>query len=149
MQRSVQELFAADKLMFFNHNKNMKKTSGKIKKESDSSSKKLNFLLNHSPIICFEVSLEGTILFVSPTIKAISGYSDAELLNRSMWNLYVDMNAREKLIETLFQKGVLDNYQVTLKDKSEQQRLCRIDAILLCNEQGQPSSLFGTFIPLD
>ncbi len=115
----------------------------------DSVLKKLDFLLTNSPITCFEVTLEGIILFVSPTIQKISGYSEKELINRSMWNLYADMGAREQLIETLFEKGQLQDYRVTLKDKDDRLRLCRIDAILMCNKQGQPYSLFGTFIPID
>ena len=34
--------------------------------------KKLDFLMRQSPMICFEVTLEGTILFVSPSILSIS-----------------------------------------------------------------------------
>lgn len=111
--------------------------------------KKLSFLLRQSPMTCFEVSLTGTIQFISPSIEAISGFSHKELINRSMWNLYADMGAREQLIETLYQQGQLVDYRVNLKDKDEKIHTCRIDAILICNDQGEPKSLFGTFMRLD
>ncbi len=111
--------------------------------------KKLDFLMKQSPMICFEITLDGIILFVSPTIQSVSGYSDRELLNRSMWNLYADMNAREQLMDTLLQQGQLRDYHITLKDKMDRLRQCRVDAILICSETGEPVSLFGTFMALD
>lgn len=115
----------------------------------DTCRKKLEFLLRSSQLVCFEIAMDGTILNLSPSIQTFSGYSEKELLNRSMWNLYADMNAREQLIETLFEQGLLRDYRVTLKDKKDRHRLCRIDAILMCNETGEPASLFGTLCPLD
>jgi PAS domain S-box-containing protein len=111
--------------------------------------KKLSYLLSQSPMTCFEVTLTGTILFISPSIETISGYSHKELVNRSMWNLYADMSAREQLIEKLYQEGQLVDYRVFLKDKDDRVRACRIDAILLCADSGEPKTLFGTFLPLD
>lgn len=105
---------------------------------------KLEFLLNNSPLTCFEVTLDGMILFISPSIRQLSGYSDEELLNRSMWNLYKDMNDREQLIEKLMGSGQVRNYRVELKDKDDRIRLCLLDAVLLQDEWGNPVSLFGS-----
>jgi PAS domain S-box-containing protein len=109
--------------------------------------KKLDFLQLKSTIICFEVTLDGRIIFVSPAIESVSGYHPQELLNRSMWNFYLDMSDRDHLLEELLKNGRLADYPVTFKDKDQTPRNFRINAILIKDTANHPASLFGVLIP--
>lgn len=110
--------------------------------------KKLDFLLYEGQAICFEIAIDGTILFVSPGIEAISAYKSSELMQRSMWNLHSEMGAREELLATLLKYGRLRDYLIKLRDRDEQVKAFLIDAILLEEEPGRPSGLFGVLKPI-
>ncbi len=110
--------------------------------------KKLDFLLYEGQAICFEVSIDGTIIFVSPAIETISGYKSSELMHRSMWNLHSEMGAREELLAALLKYGRLRDYLIKLRDRDDQVKAFLIDAILLEDEPGRPCGLFGVLKPI-
>ena len=94
--------------------------------------------------VYYEVSFDGIILEVSPSIKEASQYKREELIGKSLYDIYVDPNKREKFIKELQKKGRVSDYEIALKDKDGSQRDCSITARLITDPQGGPVRIVGS-----
>ena len=54
--------------------------------------------------VYYEVSIDGIILELSPSIKEASQYRREELIGKSLYNIYVDPKKRERFIKELKKK---------------------------------------------
>ncbi len=91
-----------------------------------------------------EVELNGTILEISPSIEAMAGYSREEMLGRSIVDLYVNPEARERLKELLYQKGFVNDYEVLLIHKDGREVPCAFSVRLVADEHNEPVKIVGT-----
>ena len=94
--------------------------------------------------VYYEVSIDGTILELSPSIKEASQYRREELIGKSLYNIYVDPKEREKFVKELQNKGRVTDYEIALKDKDGSQRDCSISATLIRDAQGGPIRIVGS-----
>ena len=94
--------------------------------------------------VYYEAGMDGTILEVSPSIAKISTYKRKELIGKSLFDIYTDSKERTKFIELILEKGMVNDYEINLKDKDGSQHPCSITTLLISDSQGTPVRLIGS-----
>jgi len=108
------------------------------------SEKKYDDIFHHIQDVYYEVTLEGEILEVSPSIQDFSGYKREDLIGKSMYDLYVDPRKRDEFIQELLLKKKVADYEIVLKDKNRTPGYGSINAKLVCDEDGRPTKIIGS-----
>ncbi|MFO7684809.1 MAG: PAS domain S-box protein [Desulfobacterales bacterium] len=72
--------------------------------------------------VYYEAAMDGTILEVSPSVERISLYKRKELIGKSLYDIYTDPKERDEFIKLILDKGVVNDYEINLKDKDGSQR---------------------------
>lgn len=94
--------------------------------------------------VYYEVTLEGIIIEISPSIKEVSRYTREELIGASAYNMYADPEKRDEFVRELLKNGTLTDYEIILKDKDGLQVYCSIYAKLLKDENSYPEKIVGS-----
>ncbi|MBT3192669.1 MAG: PAS domain S-box protein [Verrucomicrobia bacterium] len=94
--------------------------------------------------VYMEIELDGTILEVSPSIEAFSGYTREEMLGQPMKALYVHPEERSELLDQLRQVGQVNNYEVVLRSKAGEEIICSLNVRLVTDATGTPWKISGT-----
>ncbi|MBW2450566.1 MAG: PAS domain S-box protein [Deltaproteobacteria bacterium] len=94
--------------------------------------------------VYYEVTLDGKILEISPSVEEISGYKRKKLIEKSVYDLYVDPKKRDEFVKTLLKNGKVTDYEILLKDKNNDQRFCSLNAKLVNDKHGKPAKIIGS-----
>lgn len=94
--------------------------------------------------VYYEVTLEGIIIEISPSIKEVSRYTREELIGASAYNMYADPEKRDEFVRELLKNDTLTDYEIILKDKDGLQVYCSIYAKLLKDENSYPEKIVGS-----
>ena len=94
--------------------------------------------------VYYEVSLEGTILEVSPSIEKMSGYRREEVIGRSLYDIYANPKERDELLKELLRKGKVTDYEIILKDKNGSKGYCSVTALLVRDRNNNPERIIGS-----
>ena len=94
--------------------------------------------------VYYEAGMDGTILEVSPSIDKFSLYNRKDLIGKSLYEIYVDPKERDEFVELILDKGMVNDYEIILKDKDGSQRPCSITTLLMRDSQGTPVKLVGS-----
>ena len=94
--------------------------------------------------IYYEVTIDGIILEISPSIEEIVGYKRTKLIGKSSYDLYVDPNQRDEYVKTLLKNGKVTDCEILLKDKDGFQGYCLINAKLISDKHGNPVKIIGS-----
>lgn len=94
--------------------------------------------------VYYEVTLDGIIIEISPSIEEVSKYTREELIGASAYNMYADPEKRDEFVRELLKNGTLADYEVILKDKDRLQVYCSIYAKLLKDENSYPEKIIGS-----
>ena len=82
------------------------------------SEKKYRDLVNNSPDVLYRTDMEGRILYISPQVEEVTGYTVQEVLGEKMADqFYVYPEQRNELLETLRLKEKASNFTALLKRK--------------------------------
>lgn len=94
----------------------------------------------------FEVSFDGTILEVSPSIGMISNgqYNRDDLLGKSMYEFYANVEERNRYLTRLQKEGRLTDYEVNLKNRDGTFLPCAISAKIIFDADGRPEKMIGS-----
>ena len=94
----------------------------------------------------YETSVDGTILTVSPSIKTLSKglYCQEDLIGKSMYDFYSDINDRNALISEITEKGTISDFEVTLINKDGSKVPCSASSKIILNAAGQPEKIIGS-----
>ena len=94
--------------------------------------------------VYYEAGMDGTILEVSPSINKFSLYERKELIGKSLFDIYTDPKERNEFVELILDKGIVNDYEINLKDKDGSQHPCSITTLLMRDSQGTPVRLIGS-----
>ena len=94
--------------------------------------------------VYYEAGIDGTILEVSPSIEKFSLYKRKELIGKSLFDIYTDPNERDEFIKLILDRGMVNDYEINLKDKDGSQHPCSITTLLMRDSQGAPVKLIGS-----
>lgn len=94
----------------------------------------------------YETSIEGTILEVSPSIKILSKgqYHRDELIGKSIFDFYSDLNERAALISKLMEQGSVSDFEITLKNRDGSRIPCSLSSKIFLDVQGRPEKIIGS-----
>ena len=94
--------------------------------------------------VYYETLLDGTIIEISPSVAAISGYTRAELLNTSVRDLYANPEERVGFLEQIRQQGRVSDYEIHLQNKNGVIAPCSLTSRLLFDGHGTPWKICGS-----
>jgi PAS domain S-box-containing protein len=96
--------------------------------------------------VYYELSIDGTILEVSPSMEIISKgqYHRDDLIGKSMYAIYADVEERKTLLSILQSQGNVADFEVSLKNRDGSLIPCSIFAKILFDEQGHPEKIVGS-----
>jgi PAS domain S-box-containing protein len=94
--------------------------------------------------VYYEVTLDGKIIEISPSIEEVSIYKREEIIGHSLYDTYVDPKKREEFVKELLKNGKATNYEILLKDKDDSQGYCSVTAKLVRDKHGNPIKIIGS-----
>jgi two-component system cell cycle sensor histidine kinase/response regulator CckA len=94
--------------------------------------------------VYYEASVDGYILEVSPSIENICSYQRDALIGMHMNVIYSDPKQREELIETLKEKGRVQDFEVLFQDQDGREIVCSLHSKMLLTKDGKPHRIIGS-----
>jgi PAS domain S-box-containing protein len=120
-----------------------RKRAEKLLQESE---EKYRRIFENVQDLYYESSIDGTILEMSPSIEALSMglYHREDLIGKSMYEFYSDKENRFALLSVLKEKGLVSDFEITLKNRDGSFIPCSISAKISNNPQGRPEKIIGS-----
>jgi len=94
--------------------------------------------------VYYEISLEGIIMELSPSIERSTKYTRAELIGKSVYEIYTDPQEREEFLKAIQKTGAVDDFVVKMKDKDGQLRAVSLCARFVPDEKEVPCRIIGS-----
>lgn len=95
--------------------------------------------------VYFEITLDGIILEVSPSVTQIFSYSQKELKGRSIYSIYAPPCKKGQLLDRVIATGHIQDHEICLSDRTGQTRICSVNARIIRNETKNPERIIGIF----
>ncbi|MCP4339608.1 MAG: PAS domain S-box protein, partial [Desulfobulbaceae bacterium] len=98
----------------------------------------------------YEVSIEGVVLDVSPSVEHLSKgqYKRLDLIGKPLFDLYADYAEREKYLEILQKQDFIRDYEVKLKNLDGSIIDCAISSRMQRDVNGRPVKIIGSLIDI-
>jgi PAS domain S-box-containing protein len=103
----------------------------KAKNDLKESEEKYKKIFQNIQDVYYELSLDGEILIVSPTVERITRINCNNLIGKKITDYYKTPGDRDKLINILLTKGYADDYEVVLKDSNGRRFMCSLSTSLV------------------
>ncbi len=91
----------------------------------------------------YEADMHGIVTILSPSVETLYGYRPSELLGRPATVVYADPKQREGLVNTLAEKGYVNDYELMLVNKKGELKPTSCSTRLVFNEHGKPVAVQG------
>ncbi|MBT6341189.1 MAG: PAS domain S-box protein [Desulfobacula sp.] len=117
------------------------KSEVSLKKSED----RFRQIYNNIVDVYFESSLDGILLEISPSIENITHYRREELIGKSLYDIYINPEDRDKFIEIITNKGIVRDYEITLNSKAGNQHTYSMNIELIKDDKNNPIKLVGIF----
>ena len=115
-----------------------------LKRDLVRSREKYRSIFDNIQDVYYESDMSGTLLEISPSVEKQTGYTREELIGASVYRLYQDPAQREGLLKEFLEKGLVSDYEVTMRDKDDTLLFCSINARLLRKSDGEPDRMVGS-----
>ena len=99
-------------------------------------------LFKKSQEAMFLTSRDGYFLDVNDSMALLLGYKKSELIGMNVEKIYDVNKDRDLYIKYIEEKGVAQNYEITLKTSDGKELFCLIDAIIW-KEKGKIAGYYG------
>ncbi|RLC54256.1 MAG: hypothetical protein DRH79_01175 [Candidatus Cloacimonadota bacterium] len=123
------ELIATIEMAFFKHD-----TDKKLKE----SMKNYKRILDNIQDVYYEVTVDGNILQISPSIEEISSYRMEDILGASLFQIYYNPDDRDVFLSKLTKDGFVTDYPLILKDKDGTPFTCLCSCKLIVEDDSDP-----------
>jgi PAS domain S-box-containing protein len=101
-------------------------------------------IYNNIRDIYFESNFDGKIIEISPSIEKLSKYKVKEVLGSKIDRFYKNYNDHERLVHVLLNHDEVDDFEITLLDKNNDEIDCSISALLVKDSFNVPIKISGT-----
>jgi len=108
------------------------------------SEKKYRRIFENIQDVYYEANLDGTVLEISPSIENVSQYKRKELVGMSLYDIYTNPKERDGFLKLILDRGRVNDFEISLKDKDGSKRPCSITTLLVKDEEGNPIKLVGS-----
>jgi PAS domain S-box-containing protein len=117
-----------------------------IEEELRKNEQKYRSIFENVQDVYYETSLDGTIIEISPSIEIVSKgqYKRADLIGKSMYEIYADAKVRDDLIASMRKTGGVNGFEVQFKNRDGSFLYCSISAKLILNSNGQIEKNVGS-----
>jgi PAS domain S-box-containing protein len=92
----------------------------------------------------YEVTFDGRILEMSPSIERILGFTREELIGQSFMTLYESPGERAVFLEAIQDRNRLPDYDIELKNASGEMVPVSINAAIVRDDAGEPVKIVGS-----
>ena len=116
----------------------------KIENELRMVAEKYESIFNSFVDLYYRSDIQGNILNLSPSVYQLSGYRPQELVGKSVANVYADIESRNRMIQLLFEKGSINDYENLLIHKNGKHVPVSITSHLIKDSEGKPGYIEGT-----
>jgi PAS domain S-box-containing protein len=114
------------------------------KKHLERSENKFRRLVENITDVYYEVGLDGTIVYCSPSCLDFSGYSQDEIVGKNVVFLYNDLNDRELLLASMQKEGKVRDMELVFKKKNGDLYDVSVNSAFSLDENANPIGLNGT-----
>ena len=94
--------------------------------------------------VFFKTNLEGKILEVSPSVKFFLDFTREEFIGQNVEKLYYNIDDRKELLEILFTKMELRDYELYFKTRTGEKIIASLNARLISDSNGNPTHINGS-----
>jgi PAS domain S-box-containing protein len=116
----------------------------KIENELRVVAEKYKSIFNSFVDLYYRSDLSGTILDLSPSVYKLSGYKPDELIGKSVSHVYADIESRHRMLELLFSKGSINDYENLLIRKDGKHIPVSITSHVIKSGEKQEGYIEGT-----
>ncbi|HYA13462.1 MAG TPA: PAS domain S-box protein [Syntrophales bacterium] len=92
----------------------------------------------------YEISYDGIILELSPSIERLTKYTRDELIGKSVLEIYAYPEERHKILKEMQKTGIVTDSEMTLKDKDGRFLTWSLCSRLVRDERGIPHKIIGS-----
>ncbi len=92
----------------------------------------------------YEISYDGIILELSPSIERLTKYKRDELIGKSIYEIYAYPEEKEKILKEIKKTGKIADSEITLKDKDSRLLTWSLCSRLVFDEKGVPHKIIGS-----
>ncbi len=107
------------------------------------SRKKYQGIFENIQDIYYEVTLEGKVLEISPSVEKITGFRRDEFIGKNINDFYVEPSARERFIAKIMADGKVSDYEVLLEADGRQVYFA-LNSVLVVDDQNQQYKIIGS-----
>ena len=105
--------------------------------------KKYRQMFNAMLDVYAEISIDGIVLEVTPSVYTQTGYTREEILGHHMREFYASPRDRDKLLEKLNIEGFINDYEAALRDKNGTARPYSFTGKIIFDDEGRPDKIAG------
>jgi len=117
----------------------------KAEEALEKSERKYKTIFGNIQSIYSEVTPEGMIQELSPSVEHILHYTREELLGRPVEALYAYPEERTKLVEHILKNGTVKDHEIILKDRDGNDVVGSFTGTLMVGEKETPVKIIGSF----
>jgi len=107
------------------------------------SEEKYRNLFENVQDVFYQTDIDGFIRDISPSVSVFTDFSPEELFNKSVKELYYDINDRAQLLREINEKGDIRDYELKLKTKGGKIKIVSINGRLVKDSSGNPNHIDG------
>jgi PAS domain S-box-containing protein len=115
----------------------------KAENELRESEAKFRSIFENIQDVYYEVTVDGTILEVSPSVLMVSDYSREEVIGKNLFDFYADPEARRMFVEQIRKKGWMVDVEVMLKNRDGSLVPCSVTARFIKDEEHPDGKIVG------
>ena len=102
-------------------------------------------IFNNIQDVYYEVSIDGMIKEISPSVNSVLKYNRNDLIGKPMNDLYANTSQRENFLKALKKDEKVYDYEIMLKaNKTDKNIPCSVTAKLILDENGLPLKIIGS-----
>lgn len=102
-------------------------------------------IFEHIQDVYYEATTAGTIVEVSPSVKAMLGYSSEEVVGTRIESYYVEPAQRERFMAELKATGEVGGFVVVLRHREGRPVHVSVNAVLIPGDEGEAARYCGSF----
>ncbi len=93
--------------------------------------------------VYFRSHLDGTLEFISPSIKQVAGYDPQEVIGRNVLEFYADADIRKNFLAELKTRGKVKNFELVFRKKDGSPIFVLANAHIMFDDKGVPYGIEG------
>ncbi len=108
------------------------------------SEEKYRSIFDNIQDIYYEISPDGEILEISPSIEKVFHLTRKKMIGKSLSDYYLSPDGPGPVIEKIIEKGRLPDHEILLAGVDGEPAICSMNAMLVRGDKGEPLKIIGS-----